>query len=200
MRKNSMPRVLPFLLLIACVRVSAATENEEPSSTGLPDSTVTMTIPDGGGPIVLQGIATVVFSQGAFESAHPVIVTATRDTRVRDHLAFTADMYSAVSPTDFALRVNTGDVAPANDVRITLVLSPEYLRSVPTEHTPELFLRKITGGAEEGHDYFRPHESNFDPVSHELIGWLRPHNFYDYSDTPHGEGTREALIIAVARP
>ncbi len=198
-----MLRVLSFLVLTACVPVSAKSNTQESQSTLLPDSTVTVSVPTAGDTIVLEGLITVVFSPQAFLSMQAVSVTLTRDQRVRQHFALTGDYHSATLPFEPAFRINTGPVAPANDVKIVIALPQDYVQRMPSAQSPALLLREITGGPDEEHDYFNPHKSEFDPSSRTLTAWLRPDDFFHYPASSFGDGTgatREALLIVAATP
>ena len=167
------------------------------------DSTVIVSVSAAGDSIILEGYARVVFSPESFAATQQVSLTRTRDARLREHLDLTGSFYSAISPFEFAFRINTGPVGPANTVKVVLMLSAEYLERLPDGYTPALFLREITGGPSEEHDYFGPYDSEFDPVSRSITLLLGPNEFYEYPDTQFGEGTKgtfEALMIVAAIP
>ncbi len=105
----------------------------------LQDSTARATVPPTGGSVTLPGLATVTFPAGGFPTQRPVTVTATSNPETRRRFALTAPLYSSGTPLSFEIRIRTGQVAPAAETQVAIVVSQDYLNSIPAAQVPWLF-------------------------------------------------------------
>lgn len=160
------------------------------------DSLVTAVVSPAGDSIVLEGFATVVFPAGAFEEPHSVTVSATQSPDMRVLLeAFTTDTLP-IRPMLHEVRVNTGDLAPAAEVEVAVVVSEEFLGRLPEGHVPWAYVLLLSGGPLETLNNFWPFPNEYEPATRKLRVILGRSAFGDVERRP--DGALEAVIMVGA--
>ncbi len=137
----------------------------------LKDSTASATVPPTGGSVTLPGFATVTFPASAFAASQAVTVTATSDSATQ--VDFEASGRSGVDPVPFEIRINTGELAPATDLEVELIVPSEFLTTLPPNHIVAAFAQFLEGGEEELHGFFEPLPSTLDPTIRTVRSALR---------------------------
>ena len=169
-----------------------------PNNRGIGKS-ITADIPPTGGTIVLEGIASVTFPNGAFPSTQQVRLETTRDAATNELFQLSSVIFSPGARSTYEVRINTGDTQPQSEtVSVSLSIPP----GIGDASTIQVFAQVFDGTVndaqddyDELHDGFDLYPSTLDTNSQQLqfeLPWSV------FSAGRLGDGSHEATLILAA--
>lgn len=191
---------IPVLILgLACT----GSETAEGSSTSR-DSVATAVVQPQGGVVELRAVGRVIFPAETFNAPQLITVRTTNTPATpagqADYWVVgggpkpvpldsteTPDVRTDVEPPPLSYDIRiSGEVAPARDYEVELVILDAYLHTLPAGFTPRVFALTESGGPLESHMSYDMMESQFDPerqvvraqVSRGAV-WSRPNGRFE---------------------
>tara|TARA_R110002049_G_scaffold259252_1_gene435025 strand:- start:1412 stop:3055 length:1644 start_codon:yes stop_codon:yes gene_type:complete len=161
------------------------------------DSRAVETVPPNGGGIELKDVASIIFPNGSFSQNQVVVLSKTLSEETQIDFDETAHMFGTDSRAPYEIRVNTGSVAPAEDVSIEVIVSVEYLATIDSGSEFQLFVQIMQASEFDVLDSFELMDSEYNPSTGIIRTTLPVEAFTDLRTL---DSTFEAIIVLGTTP
>jgi murein DD-endopeptidase MepM/ murein hydrolase activator NlpD len=190
------------LAMLLCGACSSKSSGDDDDAGAPPDGggdTVlgrhSETISPGGGTVTLEGYASVTFAAGAFPADQLVTVEASRTAETERLFDDSAAIFQPGAELAYEVRIDTGDVATANDAQVAIVV-PATLAAGADERL-EAFAQFFEGSELDSNDAFELVRSTHDAAAGTIDLALPPTAFTAERRSDHAF---EAVVTLAATP
>ncbi len=169
---------------------ASATVTITVNDAGLPS--ITQSVTPNGGSVSLPNFGSATFLAGAFSTTTAVSMHIAQDAATATLFDQTTAIFVPSAQMSYALRINTGVVAPSlGPVQVIVKVPPELITLLTPGNQPAVFARIYMDGGEELVDLFALMPSEYDPATQSILALLPAHGFSDHFRT---DGTFEAIV------